>query len=384
MRTFSIGTTSLTLSMLTLNNFEQEIDSKMLQKGRQYFESGAVISLDEGDNGRWQAEVEGTDTYETEVQLKKGKELVDYFCNCPYDGDLCKHVIAVLYAIRQETASSGRTNERKEKKKSFDELLQNISIEEYREFIRQYAAGNKEFRAEFELWFAAKNKGIDVDKQYETLLRKIISKHSDHGFVDYSASFRLSKEVDRLLDIGFAQVKKKQYKEAFGLAKAALGEMMEVVMACDDSAGSIGTTVHNVIELLKAIAAEPSIPPAVLKELYGFIKVELNDQQYFNYGDFGYELFDLFRRLSIEQNKEYEFLSFIDTQLPTLQGKKERPPRHGVGVGKRTTAYREAGKRQRSHPLIHQKICPRPVVAQHGLLPAMEKNIYTGRMERGI
>lgn len=57
--------------MLTLNNFEYELSGKTLQKGRDYYESGAVIILEEGDDGRWQADVEGTATYQTEVHLKK-------------------------------------------------------------------------------------------------------------------------------------------------------------------------------------------------------------------------------------------------------------------------------------------------------------------------
>lgn len=261
----------------------------------------------------------------------------------------------MLFAIRAETAKPGREKEKKKRKLSFDDLLQKISAEEYRDFIRQYAARDKEFKAEFELYFAAKDEKIDVSKQYETLIRRIISKYSERGFVDYSATFSLSKEIGRLLDTALAQVKKKQFSQAFALARVALREMMEVVMTCDDSAGNIGATVNDVIELLEAIADESSIPPAVMEELYGFIKAELSDNKYFSYGDFGYELFGLFRRLSVELDNEEEFLSFIDTQLSKPK-EKYGDYRRDFYKREKIDFLKETGRKGEAEKLVQQNL----------------------------
>ena len=57
--------------------------------------------LEEVAPGRWNAVVEGTIDYETEVCVENG-EITSWDCDCPYDGYMCKHVVAVLLAVRDE------------------------------------------------------------------------------------------------------------------------------------------------------------------------------------------------------------------------------------------------------------------------------------------
>jgi uncharacterized Zn finger protein len=52
----------------TLSNFEKHIDRTILARGRDYFKSEAVISLDEIDEGHYEAEVQGSETYQVEVE----------------------------------------------------------------------------------------------------------------------------------------------------------------------------------------------------------------------------------------------------------------------------------------------------------------------------
>ena len=87
--------------MFTLDNFEEQISREIVQRGRTYFQNDAVIYLDESDDNLWTAEVEGSETYQVEVELE-GKTVKQYFCDCPYDGVTCKHVVAVLFALRKE------------------------------------------------------------------------------------------------------------------------------------------------------------------------------------------------------------------------------------------------------------------------------------------
>lgn len=70
--------------MLTLDNFEEQINKEILQRGRSYFHHQAVISLEEINDNQWEAEVEGSEVYTVEVFLRD-KEIINYSCNCPYD-----------------------------------------------------------------------------------------------------------------------------------------------------------------------------------------------------------------------------------------------------------------------------------------------------------
>lgn len=340
--------------MLSLKNFEQQVGRTLLEKGRNYYENGAVISLEETGIDHWQAEVEGTETYEADVRLK-GNNITDYFCNCPYEGDLCKHIVAVLFAIREETNKPGHKKERASEREAFENLLRKISLEEYQEFIRQYASGHKEFKTEFELRFAAKDKRIDVGKQYEALIRKIIRKHTDHGFIDYRATYPLYKEVGDLLETGKGLVKKNNFSEAFVLAKTVLKEMMEVVGNCDDSSGNIGAVISDAIGLIETILDGKETHNELKEQIYAFSEAELNRKVYFDYGDVGYELFDLFKRLAIALNKHPEFLRFIDNQLPKLKGEYDDYHRNFFKTQK-IDFLKETGRKAEAETLIQQNL----------------------------
>src|SRR5688572_5651960 len=126
--------------MLTLENFETQISSAILQRGKQYYQNQAVVSLEETGENTWQAEVKGSETYQVELTLKKGNEITDYFCDCPYDGETCKHAVAVFFALREQMPKmKSKLKEKKSGKNIFENLLQSITAKEYQDFIRSYA-----------------------------------------------------------------------------------------------------------------------------------------------------------------------------------------------------------------------------------------------------
>lgn len=92
---------------ITLSEFENFVPSVILMRGKDYYNDNAVITLKETSTGEWEATVEGTEEYSVEISLE-GNEIESWFCDCPYDGDICKHVVAVLYAIRNKNKKVNR------------------------------------------------------------------------------------------------------------------------------------------------------------------------------------------------------------------------------------------------------------------------------------
>lgn len=306
--------------MLTLHNFDSHIDSVILQRGKQYYSKGYVTYVEETGDNTWSAEVEGSETYTVEVTLKKGNEISRYNCDCPYDGGTCKHIVAVFFALQDELKKSkGKTN-RATKKNVFENLLQSVSTKEYQDFIRSHAAKNKNFKTEFELFFADKDNRIDVEKKYTELIQRLIRKYADCGFIDYRASFGLSKEVDILLGKGIDYAGKNNFKNGFAVAKAVLRPMVEVIESCDDSNGNIGGSIEYGIQLLETIVFSATAAIDIKEQLYDFLETELNNKIYFDYGDFGYRLISIFQDLAIQLNKSENFLAFITTQTARLTG----------------------------------------------------------------
>jgi hypothetical protein len=337
--------------MLTLKNFEKEIDSTILKKGKQYYSSGNVVSIEETSDNVWSAEVEGSETYGVEITMKEN-DITYYSCNCPYGGT-CKHVVATLFALREELKNT-KKNPAKDKS-VFEKLLQSITPADYQNFMRHYATKNKNFKTEFELFFADKDDRIDVEKKYSELIQKAIRKYADRGFIDYRSSFGLSSEIDKFLATGLGYVSKNNFKDAFALAKTVLKLMMQTMEYSDDSNGSLGDSIQSAIALLEKIIKAPGVAPSLKEEVFIFLEKELSDRTYFDYGDFGYSMFPLFKSLAIELGKVTVFLAFIDAQVAKLTGQYDNYRKEYFKKGK-IEFFQQAGNVAEAEKLVLQNM----------------------------
>jgi len=92
---------------MNLKDIQQNISSKIYERGQEYFEDGYVTEIQSLGNGKWVTEVEGNyDDYSVEVNIDDKNNIKSWHCNCPYDGDVCKHVVAVLLAVKEELKSA--------------------------------------------------------------------------------------------------------------------------------------------------------------------------------------------------------------------------------------------------------------------------------------
>ena len=81
-------------------NWKSRIIDIILYRGEDYYLHGKVKDI-ERDGDVYSAHVEGTETYDTSVEVKNG-ELLFWSCDCPYDRGICKHIAALLFAIENE------------------------------------------------------------------------------------------------------------------------------------------------------------------------------------------------------------------------------------------------------------------------------------------
>ena len=82
--------------------WKELFESRILQRGYDYYLTGAVKSLNTREN-RVEAEVLGSELYEVEAEFDGGR-ISHWHCDCPYaaGGTPCKHLAAVLYALDGE------------------------------------------------------------------------------------------------------------------------------------------------------------------------------------------------------------------------------------------------------------------------------------------
>ena len=100
---------------MQIESWKNWFQPHILERGRAYFEEDRVSVLERTEDG-YTATVEGTEEYEVEILLD-GDSIEDMLCDCPYaeDGNACKHMAAVLFAVaaaephqRKDTAKKER------------------------------------------------------------------------------------------------------------------------------------------------------------------------------------------------------------------------------------------------------------------------------------
>lgn len=276
---------------IPLNRFEQCIDEKILERGLRYFKMGHVHQPEEISPGHYEALVEGTEEYTVKLTIHNGT-VTQHICDCPFDtGPVCKHVAAVLFYLQQDelalndNSKSGRANKTPKPKKGktvaqqVDELLEIITHDELKQFVREKASANAPFRDLFLLSFALRNSEESKEfyvKQVKAILKTASDKHGD---IDWSALRQVGKAIENLLETAQEQISNQNYKSALFISTAVMEQMAQTLDYCDDSNGTIGESVDAAYKILFAIAIEQS-SEEIRKQIIDYCFTSFENQIY--------------------------------------------------------------------------------------------------------
>lgn len=184
--------------MVTISNFERYVLPKILARGEDYYDSGAVLGIEEESPGEWFATVCGTEHYEVTVSLA-GDEIAEWECDCPYDGNICKHVVATLLAIRDNRSKAGCFLSAKEvdarmnilgqsvseivKDKEVEQVLRFVESDKLSGFVLQYASSHSDFKSALMEAFLPKKpaKKVDYRSEIESCFNSSYRKYSKKG-----------------------------------------------------------------------------------------------------------------------------------------------------------------------------------------------------------
>ncbi|WAC11024.1 SWIM zinc finger family protein [Dyadobacter pollutisoli] len=342
---------------MNLQNFEQKIPSTILQRGKQICENGQVLHVEENSDGLWTAEVEGTDVYSIEVVMEDSGEIETMFCDCPFDGDVCKHVVAVLLTLKGQKSAARGKSASKPKKLTFAELINRTSKTELQSFIEEYSKVNKDFRSHFELHFAHKDNRVDVEKGYMDLVKKTIRNYAHRGFFDYRSTNALAREIDSILVKSHECIRTNNFRDGLTIAKAVVVQVIsDVIPSCDDSSGSIGATLTDAIGLMREALGSEICSRDLKENYFGFLNTELAKENYFNYGDFGNDLFELYRRLAVFLGKGQEFIRFADSQIWKEQKKSSDSYQQEFFIREKIHFFQETGDLKQAQEIALQNI----------------------------
>jgi uncharacterized Zn finger protein len=318
---------------ITLSNFESSIGQMMVKRGKRYWQNGLVQDLEEIETGKWTARVEGTRVYEVDISISDDM-ITDYNCTCPYDlGPVCKHQVAVLYAIQERlstviTTNGGEKGSKRRKGKTVkqkpetvaeevDEVLKKMPQEEIIDLVRSYALRNREFRVIL-LAQSTLRSGVDSKSAYRELVKESLRSGMDgHGFIDYWSSRRAIRGVEELLNKAVKLVERGKAEQAIPIFQVVIEELVPALQFTDDSNGDIGGAIdwafdgfYHCIEKIQ--------DPIIKKDLFWYCLTEANRKQYEGW-DWKWNFLQMAGGLISSGEQERELFAILDKVLRAEQ-----------------------------------------------------------------
>jgi len=154
----------------------------VFERGQTYYQEGRIQQLDRFDN-LVTATVQGSKLYETTVEFTKTD--IDTRCMCPYDGPGdCKHVVAVLLDI-----STDRPTDESDQ---IETLLNDVSADDLRVFVRDVLATHSELRDQFLAQFGDEHRSVEA---YREEVGQLFDQHADptvFTVIDFSRFFEMA------------------------------------------------------------------------------------------------------------------------------------------------------------------------------------------------
>lgn len=311
---------------IPLNEFEQHIDEDILKRGLQYFKKGYVTNVEELSGGEYEAEVEGSETYTVHLTLKKGV-IIEQECTCPFDwGSVCKHQVAVMFYLQQAelgiVAKKGvkpslknhlKPTPKKQKTiaEQVDEVLEKLSPEDVKDYIRDCCKKDKSFRDLFlvqHLSLTEKQSKELYAKQIKAIVKSAAGRH---GYIDYAGARIVGKAVHEIGMTAEKEIEAGNYHVAMYIGLAMLEEMTSAINHGDDSNGDFGSGIEQAQNILFEIT-EQSITEQLRKELFDYC-FQAFTQEKFKGWDWHFSMLDLSIELLKGDNEKQLISKALDS-----------------------------------------------------------------------
>lgn len=324
---------------MNLLDFEKHMDGIILARGREYYRSDCVKSVEKKDKNNFTAVVAGTYDYKVTIGLGDDGDVLFSDCDCPYDmGPHCKHEAAVLYALRETfkndlaglivdspgglTASAGMVTKQSPPAKEtpahrLTRILSAQSGDKLVKFLVSLALEYDEIGRRVELEFSAGDLEQEL-RQCTGLIRSYIKQHSDrHGFVAYSEAPGATQGAQMVLERAEQAAVEGDYERALELYLCVLHQMVPLLESADDSGGDIGGVIEDSFAALAEMAGGGF--PAEASE-YCFQKLlnEAASEIYDGWPDWRLSLLEICAALVVDGRQRETFERQLDSTVEEL------------------------------------------------------------------
>ncbi len=299
----------------------------ILARGQNYFDEGRVSELERTEDG-CSAIVGGTEEYEVKILLD-GDSIEDMICDCPYaeDGNYCKHMAAVLFAVDAGKPPMKKAPAKKECLTP-DSLVEKIPDDQLRPLLTELVSADEKLHRTLLLRYA--NVPLDecmkiLKKELTSIGRKYVGRG---GYIDYGSVGGFSEEfADYIWRQTETLLARGESLLAFRTGMDALREYASYDK--DDSNGDYALIMDAMDDLCSAVLSTPDeeITSKVFDLLADCVR---SGQEDWLVQDFATQV--LFSRFTGE-NFDEKKLSLVDDQINALasSGKSDYSSEYEMG-----------------------------------------------------
>lgn len=308
--------------MFPLKNIEAHIEDRFLIIGETLYEQGKVLDLSEAERHLWLANVVG---HEVEVQITPSKVRANT-CECQHyqEDGICEHITAVLLKLRRELdrVKSAKAKLRTKtnsvaKKLTTAVILNHISSEELKNYVRDYAKSNRAFGLALKARFAAAvPMADDREKFFQLLETTIRDARTKNDRVRYKGKLKLLKIIKELLAQTDDYIASEKYTDAFYILQAVIEKGAPLFWKIEGDGSKYYAEIKRAFNLLQnLLMSNPA--PAMREEIWQFCLAECGKSTY-RLSGFSQFFYQILLDLADDKEKEVELMQVIDSQIGNL------------------------------------------------------------------
>lgn len=301
---------------MTMNDFQKSIDPQILERGYKYYKSNRVVGLNDISEDEWEAEVHGSDVYHVNVGFLD-KKITKLECDCPYGGNVCKHVVAVLFSISDENKGKKGSTTRKSKGQVIQEIFNKTGKAELQKFLTYSFSNYKGLSNAFVTHFAEL---IDQEpeEKYRGIVKTIIRSGTDrYGFIDYRSAKDVIRSLSKILEKADELQKTKRIMDSFAICKIMIEELPTMVNNMDDSDGGFYGLIDFAFNIFSNII--DAAPPQLKDNLFKYCISEYQKDKFQQYDLHEYFL-NTAKKLITTPEQQSEYLKILDIQIEKQRG----------------------------------------------------------------
>lgn len=316
---------------MNLFDFEEHVNEIIRKRGSDYYANGGVEMLEQNAEGQYHAVVNGTEAYHITVALDESNNIIKFECDCPYDmGIICKHMVAVFYAVRgkhsckQEKPVSSELHKKHSLKMDKDmdsidiaipqsrlkETLEGLTKEELISTIIGLSIEDDGINAKLNFQYCLED--LDNEVPYcRNLIRSSISKYAKrYGYVPYEYTYEALEGAAQVLQRAEQLIETQKYVRGVNLCLCIVSEMIKSLENIDDSDGYAGSIIEAAIGEIQSISCM-DLAADISEALFKRLLMESGQELFNDWFDWRLELVDACVSLSCSDSQKELLLKYL-------------------------------------------------------------------------